>query len=102
MSDIKNCKHKKTDNSLNIEIAYSNNKKGGRTVLLSDLDELNAVGEDLKILTYLKILVQEDFAGGYSTVLFDSQSKDSIDMYLLEAQLEKVRNLECLMEKISQ
>lgn len=95
---IKNFKHKKADNSNDMRIA-ADNKKGLRTVLLDDLDELNAIAEDLKVLSYLNVLVQEDFAGGYITDVFASQSKDTVQMYLLEEQIDKVRKLDGLIKK---
>ena len=98
---IKKFKHKKADNSNNIETSCDN-KKGLRTILLNDLDELNAITDDLKVLTYLKLLVQEDFAGRYITDIFHYQSKDMADMYLLELQIETVKSLEDLTEKICQ
>ena len=99
--DVKDFKQKKADNSNNTGFVCGK-KKGMRVILLDDLDELNSITDDLKILTYLQLLVQEDFAGGYGIDVFASQSKDMIDMYLLDLQMDNVKKLESLMEKICQ
>lgn len=98
---VKSFKQKKSNNSNNTGFVCEK-KKGMRVILLDDLDELNSLTDDLKILTYLQLLVQDDFAGGYGIDVFASKSKDMIDMYLLDLQMDKVKKLESLMEKICQ
>ena len=89
---IKNSKPKRIDNSNDIGFVC-NNKKGKRFVLLDDLDELSAITSDLKVLTYLKVLTQEDFEGGYISEIFSAQTKVTVDMYLTELQIDKVKKL---------
>ena len=96
---IKNSKPKRIDNSNDIGFVC-NNKKGKRFVLLDDLDELSAITSDLKVLTYLKVLTQEDFEGGYISEIFSAQTKVTVDMYLTELQIDKVKKLESVMKKV--
>lgn len=97
--DIKNFKPKKADNSEDMEFVCDN-RKGMRTILLNDLDELNAITEALKTVTYLETLVQEDFAGEHITKVFDTQTKDVVDMYLLELQTDRVKELDGLIKRV--
>ncbi len=96
---VKNFKQKEADNSNNTGFVCDR-IKGSRTILLDDLDELNEITEDLKVLIYLETLVQEDFSGGYITEVFDSQTKDAVELFLLELQTDKVKKLDCLMKKV--
>lgn len=78
------------------------NIKGIKNILLDTLDELNIIVEDLKVLMYLNVIVQEDFAGGYVTPTFESLSKDEKDMYLLGLQMDDMKKLESQMKEICQ
>lgn len=101
MISLKKYKLKKEDDSSN-KGKVCNNKKGVRNIFLEDLDELNVINDDLKTLTFLKLLVEENFESGYTTNIFPSQSKGIVDAYLLELQIDKIKKLENLMEKMCQ
>lgn len=84
-----------------IQFNKQEQKNHGKFVPLDILDEVNSIVSDLEIITYLNLLVEDDFKNDFAEEILKSENKNSVEFFLLQIQTEKIKNLSELVMKIS-
>lgn len=84
-----------------IQFNKQEQKNHGKFVQLDILDEVNSIVSDLEIITYLNLLVEDDFKNDFAEEILKSENKNSVEFFLLQIQTEKIKNLSELVMKIS-
>lgn len=71
------------------QVNKQEHKNHGKFVQLDTLDELNSIVNDLEIITYLNLLVEDDFNNAFAEEILKSENKNSVAFSFCESGRRK-------------